>query len=225
MANAIAVITDRDQPAGEPVGHGRHPEALDRGRYGRSATILDRFGRQWRRRVRRQGRLGHRAMIGEQPGGTGLTGWVPWSRPSRLAWWCWRRRRSAMWTTRRLPCGGSWPGPTSSPPRTPAGCGGCWSVSSSAPAGRITSYFEGNEAARTADLLAELQRGARVVVVTDAGHAVGVRSRLPAGRRGGRARHPGDRGAGPVGGADGAGRVRVAGGPLLLRGFPAAQGR
>ena len=37
------------------------------------------------------------------------------------------------------------------------------------PAGRITSYFEGNEVARTADLLAELQRGARVVVVTDAG--------------------------------------------------------
>ncbi len=37
------------------------------------------------------------------------------------------------------------------------------------PSGRITSYFEGNEAARTADLVNDLQRGARVVVVTDAG--------------------------------------------------------
>jgi 16S rRNA (cytidine1402-2'-O)-methyltransferase len=37
------------------------------------------------------------------------------------------------------------------------------------PAGRITSYFEGNELARTAELLSELQRGSRVVVVTDAG--------------------------------------------------------
>ena len=37
------------------------------------------------------------------------------------------------------------------------------------PAGRVTSYFEGNEVTRTTELLAELQRGARVVVVTDAG--------------------------------------------------------
>ena len=37
------------------------------------------------------------------------------------------------------------------------------------PAGRITSYFEGNELVRTAELLSELQRGSRVVVVTDAG--------------------------------------------------------
>jgi 16S rRNA (cytidine1402-2'-O)-methyltransferase len=36
-------------------------------------------------------------------------------------------------------------------------------------AGRIVSYFEGNEAARTSELLADLQSGARVVVVTDAG--------------------------------------------------------
>jgi 16S rRNA (cytidine1402-2'-O)-methyltransferase len=34
---------------------------------------------------------------------------------------------------------------------------------------RIVSYFEGNEAARTAELLDELTRGARVLVVTDAG--------------------------------------------------------
>ena len=37
------------------------------------------------------------------------------------------------------------------------------------PAGRIVSYFEGNEVARTAELVADLRRGARVVVVTDAG--------------------------------------------------------
>lgn len=34
---------------------------------------------------------------------------------------------------------------------------------------RITSYFEGNEAARAAELVAALQDGARVVVATDAG--------------------------------------------------------
>jgi 16S rRNA (cytidine1402-2'-O)-methyltransferase len=34
---------------------------------------------------------------------------------------------------------------------------------------RVTSYFEGNEAARAAELVAALQDGARVVVATDAG--------------------------------------------------------
>lgn len=34
---------------------------------------------------------------------------------------------------------------------------------------RVVSYFEGNEASRTTELLAELAAGARVVVVTDAG--------------------------------------------------------
>ncbi|MBW8807003.1 MAG: 16S rRNA (cytidine(1402)-2'-O)-methyltransferase [Catenulisporales bacterium] len=37
------------------------------------------------------------------------------------------------------------------------------------PAGRIVSYFEANESARTPDLVRELVGGARVVVVTDAG--------------------------------------------------------
>ena len=37
------------------------------------------------------------------------------------------------------------------------------------PAGRVVSYFEGNEAARTPELIAELQGGATVVLVTDAG--------------------------------------------------------
>lgn len=35
--------------------------------------------------------------------------------------------------------------------------------------GRVVSYFEGNEAARTVELLGELRRGATVALVTDAG--------------------------------------------------------
>lgn len=35
--------------------------------------------------------------------------------------------------------------------------------------GRVVSYFEGNEAARTPDLIDELARGARVLLITDAG--------------------------------------------------------
>ncbi|WP_165987463.1 16S rRNA (cytidine(1402)-2'-O)-methyltransferase [Streptomyces sp. YIM 98790] len=37
------------------------------------------------------------------------------------------------------------------------------------PPGRLVSYFEGNEAARTPELAGELARGARVLLVTDAG--------------------------------------------------------
>ncbi|MGP2442347.1 16S rRNA (cytidine(1402)-2'-O)-methyltransferase [Streptomyces sp. JW3] len=37
------------------------------------------------------------------------------------------------------------------------------------PKGRVVSYFEGNESARTPELVEELVRGARVVLVTDAG--------------------------------------------------------
>ena len=37
------------------------------------------------------------------------------------------------------------------------------------PAGRIVSYFEGNEAARTPELVARLSEGAHVLLVTDAG--------------------------------------------------------
>ena len=37
------------------------------------------------------------------------------------------------------------------------------------PAGRVVSYYDANEAARSAELLAALQGGARVVLVTDAG--------------------------------------------------------
>ncbi len=38
-----------------------------------------------------------------------------------------------------------------------------------APAGRVVSYFEGNESARTPELVEELAGGARVLLVTDAG--------------------------------------------------------
>lgn len=37
------------------------------------------------------------------------------------------------------------------------------------PSGRVVSYFEGNEIARTAELIVQLQAGRRVLVVTDAG--------------------------------------------------------
>jgi 16S rRNA (cytidine1402-2'-O)-methyltransferase len=37
------------------------------------------------------------------------------------------------------------------------------------PAGRVLSYFEGNESARTPELVARLREGARVLLVTDAG--------------------------------------------------------
>ena len=37
------------------------------------------------------------------------------------------------------------------------------------PAGRVLSYFEGNEAARTPELVARLSEGAHVLLVTDAG--------------------------------------------------------
>ncbi|QKW21256.1 16S rRNA (cytidine(1402)-2'-O)-methyltransferase [Kitasatospora sp. NA04385] len=37
------------------------------------------------------------------------------------------------------------------------------------PAGRVVSYFEGNEVARTPELVAALQDGSRVLLVTDAG--------------------------------------------------------
>ena len=93
------------------------------------------------------------------------------------------------------------------------------------PAGRITSYFEGNEVARTAELLAELQQGARVVVVTDAGMPSvsdpGYRLVAAAVEHGIRVTAV----PGPSAVLDGAGGVRAAGRPLLFRGFPAAQGR
>ena len=78
--------------------------------------------------------------------------------------------------------------PTWSPPRTPAGSGGSPPTSASRSTGRVVSYFEGNEAARTPVLLEALLAGERVLLVTDAGHAERLRPRLPAGGRRGRAR-------------------------------------
>ena len=56
-------------------------------------------------------------------------------------------------------------------------------------------------------------------------HAVGVRSRLPAGGGRDRGRPAGDRAARAVGGHHRDRGVGAAGGPVLLRGLPAAQGR
>ena len=55
--------------------------------------------------------------------------------------------------------------------------------------------------------------------------AVGVRPRLPAGQRRGRGRRAGHLRARADRGAHGARRLRAAGGPVLLRGVPPAQGR
>ena len=49
--------------------------------------------------------------------------------------------------------------------------------------GRIVSYFEGNEAARTPELVEALSAGARVLLVTDAGMPSVLRVRLSWSRR------------------------------------------
>ena len=98
-------------------------------------------------------------------------------------------------------------------------------TSASTLAGRVVSYFEGNESARTPACSRRCVAGERVLLVTDAGMpSVSdpgyrlVAAAVEAGR-------PGHRRARPVGGADRAGRLRAAGGPVLLRGLPAPQGR
>ena len=87
---------------------------------------------------------------------------------------------------------------------------------------RFVSYHEQNEAERARQLVAEIERGARVALVSDAGTpAISdpgyrlIRALHRAGARG--------RGApGPVGGDHGAGRLGPARRPLALRGLPAA---
>ena len=74
-------------------------------------------------------------------------------------------------------------------------------------AGRVVSYFEGNESARTPELVEALLGGARVAAGHRRRDALGLRPGLPAGRRGRGRRHPGHRGARPVRGADRAGAV------------------
>jgi 16S rRNA (cytidine1402-2'-O)-methyltransferase len=91
--------------------------------------------------------------------------------------------------------------------------------------GQLVSYFEGNEAQRTPQLLDALRAGSRVVLVTDAGMPTvsdpGYRLVAAAAAEG----LPVTCVPGPVGGHDGAGGQRPADRPLLLRGLPAAQGR
>ena len=91
--------------------------------------------------------------------------------------------------------------------------------------GRVVSYFEGNEEARTPGLVEELVAGARVLVVTDAGMPSvsdpGYRLVAAAVEHGIRVTvRPG-----PVGGPGGAGGVGAPRRPVLLRGVPAPQGR
>ena len=92
-------------------------------------------------------------------------------------------------------------------------------------AGRVISYHEHNEAAKTRNCWTQVRAGKTLVMVTDAG--------MPS------VSDPGFRlveGAvaagltvtavpGPLRGADRAGAVRAAHGPVLLRRLPAAQGR
>ena len=89
--------------------------------------------------------------------------------------------------------------------------------------GRVVSYFEGNEAARTAGLVEDLVAGRRVLLVTDAGMPSvsdpGYRLVAAAVEAGVRVTAV----PGPERRAHRAGRLRAAGGPVLLRGLPAAQ--
>ena len=86
---------------------------------------------------------------------------------------------------------------------------------------RLISYYDAVETRRAAELVAVLQAGQDVLLVTDAGMPGHQRSRLPAGgrRRGGGP--AGDGAARAVGGHDRAGGFRAAHRPVLLRGIPA----
>ena len=90
--------------------------------------------------------------------------------------------------------------------------------------GRVVSYFEGNEAARTPALVEALLAGERVVLVTDAGMPSvsdpGYRLVAAAVEAGVRVTAV----PGTVGGPDGPRGVGAAGRPVRLRGLPAPQG-
>ena len=92
--------------------------------------------------------------------------------------------------------------------------------------GRVVSYYESVEAARAPGLLADADRpGADVLLITDAGTPAisdpGYRLVAAAAEAGIRVTVL----PGPVRGDRGAGRLRPAERPVLLRGVPAAQGR
>ena len=90
--------------------------------------------------------------------------------------------------------------------------------------GRVSSYFEGNEQARTPQLIEALEAGQRVVLVTDAGMPSvsdpGYRLVKAAVERD----LDGDRRARAERGADRPGGERAARRPVLLRGVRASQG-
>ena len=91
------------------------------------------------------------------------------------------------------------------------------------PGGRVVSLFDQNEATRVPALVDEIAAGATVLVVSDAGHAADQRPGLSVGGGVRRRRVDGELPARSVGGDDGAGGLRPAVRPVLLRGLRAAQ--
>ena len=91
------------------------------------------------------------------------------------------------------------------------------------PAGKVVSLFDPNEASRVPALVDEIEAGATVLLVSDAGMPLisdpGYRLVAACIERGATGAVP----ARPVGGDDGAGGVRPAVGEVLLRGVRAAQ--
>ena len=87
---------------------------------------------------------------------------------------------------------------------------------------RLVSNHEGNEADRARQLAQAIERGAKVVLISDAGHARDLRPRLPPDPGVHRARAR-DRGAArALRGHDRAGGLRPAHRPVAVRGLPAA---
>ena len=83
----------------------------------------------------------------------------------------------------------------------------------------LTPYHEHNAAAARPKLLARLAAGEAVALVSDAGTPLISDPGYRLVREARDAGHAGDRGAGRLGGARGAGRRRAADRPVLLRGF------
>jgi len=90
--------------------------------------------------------------------------------------------------------------------------------------GRVVSYFRGHEAARTPSGRG-VAGGARGAACDRRGDAVGVRPGVPLVAAGSGAGHQGHRRTGAVRRAHRARAVGAAGGPVLLRGVPAQEGR
>ena len=97
-------------------------------------------------------------------------------------------------------------------------------TSASTLGGRVVSYFERNEAARTAELVEALRRRARGSCSSPTPGCRRCPTRATGWSRRRRGRRPGHRRPGAVARCYRAGAVRAAGGPVLLRGLPAAQG-